>query len=350
MSTERLARIQVPAVASIREALGAIDAGGAEVALVVEDGRLVGVVTDGDVRRALLAGASLEAPVGPHATRRYVAVGPGATRADVLDLMQARGVAQVPVIDRDGRLIGLHVLRELIGPTLLPNAALVMAGGRGHRLRPHTDAVPKPMLAVAGRPILERIVLHLVGGGIRDVYLAVNYGAEVIVEHFGDGSRHGCRVRYLHDPAGTPVGSGGALASLPEEVRAGPHPVLVMNGDLITRFDVPGILDAHVRAGAAFTVGVRPYRHDVPFGVCRVEDGRVVAFTEKPTASWTVNAGVYVVAPRLAARVPARRPFPITALLDGCLDAGEVVAAYPIEGEWLDVGDPAQLRTARGLA
>lgn len=348
MSRERLSRIQVGRHASVRDAMRAIDDGGVEAALVVDGDRLVGVVTDGDVRRALLAGASLDDPVGPHATRGFVAVAPGTPRADVLDLMQARSVTQVPVVDDRGRLVGLHVLRELVGPAELPNVAVVMAGGRGRRLRPHTDDLPKPMLPVAGRPILERILLHLVGGGIREVFLAVHFKAEVIEAYFGDGARHGCRVRYLRDPAGTWLGSGGALASLPPAVRAGSDPLLVMNGDLLTRFDVAGLLAAHGASGAPLTVGIRPHRYQVPFGVCTTEGGRVVAFAEKPAMVWSVNAGVYVVDPALLDRVPAGRPFPITALVSGCVERGEPVHAHPIDGEWLDVGDPAQLHAARG--
>jgi hypothetical protein len=211
----RLAKLKVLEGAVLREAMQAIDRGACEIAFVVDASeKLLGTVTDGDVRRALLAGATLEDPVGPVMNRRFTAVDENASRAEVLDLMKARTLGQVPVTDSQGRLVGLHLLREMLGREEKPNWAVVMAGGRGERLRPLTDSIPKPMVCVAGRPILERIVLHLVGQGIRRIFLAVNYMADVIEDHFGDGRSFGCGIQYLREVR--PLGTGGALALLPE--------------------------------------------------------------------------------------------------------------------------------------
>jgi dTDP-glucose pyrophosphorylase len=321
------------------DALKSMDRSCAGVALVTDEGgRLVGTLTDGDVRRALLGGAEVNDPLRPFIFRNYVAVGAGVGRAEVLDLMQARRIDQVPVLDEDGRLIGLHLLQEMLGPVERPNWAVVMAGGIGSRLRPLTDGIPKPMIRVAGRPILERIVLHLVGHGIRRVFLSVGYKAHVIEEHFGDGSKFGCRIEYLREES--PLGTGGALSLLPEKPTA---PVLVLNGDLVTQADVGAMLDAH--KNRAVTLGVRRYVHTVPYGCVETDSaGRVEWIQEKPDVSVMVNAGVYIVEPYVIASIPSG-PYSMPDLIDGWQ-----TVAHEIEDDWLDVGQHDQLRLARGAA
>ncbi|MBI5445147.1 MAG: nucleotidyltransferase family protein [Deltaproteobacteria bacterium] len=334
----------VKAGASLLETMEAIDGGACEIALVVdEEGRLLGTVTDGDIRRALLGGRGLSSPVNPVMNRRFTAVGRSAPRTEVLDLMRARTLGQVPIVDEDGRLVGLHLLREILGATPRPNWAIVMAGGRGERLRPLTDSLPKPMVPVAGRPILERIVLHLVGSGIRRVFLAVNYMAEVIEQHFRDGAAFGCEIEYLREDR--PLGTGGALTLLP---KSPDHPVLALNGDLLTQFDVGALLAWHETHAATATVAVREYRQSIPFGVVDLDGGHVVRLREKPTHAFKINAGIYVLSPGLISRVPSGVEYPMPALLEECLARGERVAAYGLEDEWLDVGNRATLQRARG--
>jgi dTDP-glucose pyrophosphorylase len=321
-----------------------LDRGARQIALVVDaDGRLAGVLTDGDLRRALLGGAGLADPLEPRMSRRFVAVGERDGRAEALDLMLARRISAVPVVDDAGRPAGLHLLHEYVQPVERPNWAVVMAGGRGVRLRPLTDDVPKPMLPVAGRPILERIVLHLVGHGIRRVFVSVNYLGHVIEDHFGDGSRFGARIEYLHET--DPLGTAGSLALLPERPDL---PVLVMNGDLVTSADVGRLLDAHAAGRDVATVGVRRYLHTVPFGCVERDGDRLVALEEKPTMSREVNTGIYVVEPALLDRVPAGRPSSMPDLLEGALDRGEPVGVFDLEGDWIDVGQRDQLERARG--
>ncbi len=186
--------------ATVRDAMAAVDRGAARIALAVDpDGRLTGVVTDGDLRRALLGGTALDDPVAPVLTRRFLSVTPGDGRAAALELMRARRIDAVPVVDADGRPVGLHLLQQFLEPVVRTNWAVIMAGGQGVRLRPLTEHLPKPMLPVAGRPILERIVLHLVGFGIKRIFVSVNYLGDVIEDHFGDGTRLGARIEYLRE-------------------------------------------------------------------------------------------------------------------------------------------------------
>ncbi len=329
---------------TIREALHSLEKSALEIVLVVDEReKLIGVLTDGDIRRALLSGSTLDSAIQGTMQREFTFVGPGMGRAEVLDLMRARSISQIPILDAEGRLIGLHAMHEILGAVERPNWAVVMAGGRGERLRPLTDDLPKPMVKVAGRPILERIVLHLVGFGIRRVFLSVNYKGEVIERHFGDGASLGCRIEYLRE--GKPLGTGGALSLLPELPA---DPLLVLNGDLLTHVNIEGLLAFHDRGGFAATVAVHEYVHTVPYGVVERNGDRITGMREKPSQTWLANAGIYVLKPGLVERVPRDKSFPLPALLDECLDRGEAVGAFPVEEEWIDVGHPRELLRARG--
>ncbi len=329
---------------TLRDGLASLDKSGLEIVLVVnEERRLTGILTDGDVRRALLRGAGLEDRLGPHMQRDFTCVTQRAGRAEVLDLMQARGISQIPIVDEQQRLVGLHTLHDILGAAQRPNWAVIMAGGRGERLRPLTDTVPKPMLRIAGRPILERIILHLVGFGIRRIFISVNYMAEAIEGHFGDGRTLGCEIRYLREDK--PLGTGGALSLLPERPS---HPFLVLNGDLLTQFDAGRMLAFHEEGGYRATVAVHEYVHTVPYGVVEVNDGRILGLREKPAEMWHVNTGIYVLDPVLLERVPKETHFPLPALVEECLEKGERVGAIRVEEDWIDVGHHHELKRARG--
>ena len=340
---DKLERCRVPEHASLLDALRALEHGGIEVALVVDaDERLVGILTDGDIRRALLGGARLDAPLASHANRRFTRVTAAAGRAEVIDLMRARTIGQIPIVDDSGKLLGIHLLHEIIGSVLRPNWAVIMAGGRGSRLRPITDEIPKPMIKVAGRPILERTVLHLVGFGIRRIFISINHLGDQIERHFGDGSNHGCRIEYLREE--TPLGTGGSLSLLPE---APTEPVFVMNGDLVTEADIGAMLDFHGEGGQAITLAVRRYCHVVPFGCIEVDGDRVTRLEEKPSLVRMVNAGMYVLAADIVRKVP-RAAIGLPTLVEQNVDEGRVARVFEVEHDWIDVGRPDQLKQARG--
>jgi dTDP-glucose pyrophosphorylase len=334
----------VSVTGSIRDAMIALERGSLDVALIVDEAkRLVGIMTDGDVRRMLLRGGSVNDRVADHMHASFVSVGPSAGRAEVIDIMQARCIQQIPVVDADGKLAGLHLLREVFGAPVRPNWAVVMAGGRGTRLAPLTDQIPKPMLRVAGRPILERIVLHLVGQGVRRIFLAINYLGHIVRDHFQDGSRLGARIEYLTEEK--PLGTGGALSLLPEQPTA---PVLVMNGDLVTQADLGALLAFHERGAQVATMGVRKYFHTVPFGCVELDGDRLVRLDEKPTMTRLVNAGIYVLAPQLVTALPRNVATTVPDILGNAMNAGQEVRAFEIDDEWIDVGQREQLSQARG--
>lgn len=335
--------------ATLRQVMAALDLHGHKAAVLVTEGRrLTGLMTDGDVRRALLAGASLDDPAVPYASTDPTVVRHGAHRGHVLDLMRGLHIEQIPVVDEAGCVVGLQTLWDVVGTPVLPNAAVVMAGGRGSRLGALTQKTPKPLMRVAGRPILEWIVLNLVSSGIREVYVSVNYLADQIESHLGDGSRLGCRVRYLREDPETPLGTAGSLAILREQ---GPvqHPIVVMNGDLMVQFDVGDLVKAHAERSAAVTVVTRQYRHEVPFGVVeRLPDHRVGALTEKPVVDLEVNAGIYVASPEAVDLVPSTTPSTMPELVENCIDKGWTVGAWTLSSDWIDVGTPRDLAKAQG--
>lgn len=341
----RLRALLVKPDDSLLQALKIIDGGGVEIAFVADGGKIVGTLSDGDIRRALLRGETLESRSVRRAMRRdFMFVTPAVGRAEVLDMMRARYISQVPVLDAAQRMVGLHLLQELLGAVDRPNWAVIMAGGEGVRLRPLTEHVPKPMLTVAGRPILERLVLHLAGYGIREIFLSVNYLGHVIEEHFGDGARFGCKIRYLRE--NQPLGTGGPLSLLP---KIPADPVLVLNGDLVTQAEIDRILDAHEAGGYDATMCVRPYQTEVPFGVADVRGGRLLGFREKPTEQLLVNAGIYVLSAPALRRVPKGKVYPITAIFEESLAKKRPIGAHLIAGEWMDVGRHEELKRARGL-
>ena len=348
--TDALRSSKVNADATVADAMRSLEASGSQIVLVVDgQDRLTGTITDGDIRRAVLAGASLRSPLAPHVNRDCFTVSPETGRADVLELMQARHIAQVPVVDAQRRVAGLHLLHELVTVIERPNWAVVMAGGRGDRLGDLTRTTPKPMLPVAGRPILERIVLHLVGSGIRRIFLSVNYMSEVIEAHFRDGHRFGCKIEYLREDE--PLGTGGSLALLPTGADRPIDPFIVMNGDLVTQANLGRLLDFHENGDHALTMAVRRYLHQIPYGCVETDGDELVGFVEKPTTIRLINAGIYVLNPQCLDLLPAAEAtaaaISMPDLVGRVRASGRTVKVIEIDDEWIDVGVRDHLDQAR---
>jgi len=328
--------------ATLLETLKALSASGEGIALVVdENNRLEGVATDGDIRRALLKGAVLTDVIAPYMTTNYRFVSPDRSRADVLDLMQAQQLRHIPIVSAGKELMGVHLLRKMIARDKKPNWAVVMAGGKGTRLHPITEKIPKPMIEVAGRPILERIVLHLVGHGIQRIFLSVNHCSEMIESHFGDGRQFGCRIDYIRETE--PLGTAGSLSQLPEGTD---DPVLVMNGDIVSSADFSAMLNYHEVHECAMTMAVKNYSHQVPYGCVEIRGGFVTELEEKPAIEKMVNAGIYVLNPDVIRHIPAEY-YPITEVANSLLRSGRRVGAFDLLNEWIDIGHHDQLRRAR---
>lgn len=341
-------RLPVAGVDStLLEAIEVIDRGALAICCLVDaENRLQGVITDGDVRRALIAGRPLTSPALEVATTSPHTVVAGTPRAHVLDLMNAWRVSAIPEVDADGRVHGVHALSDVVGPTALPNTAVVMAGGKGTRLGDLTRHVPKPLMTVAGRPIIDWIILGLVGDGIRRIHVSVNHLADQIIDHLGDGQRLGAEVSYLREQPDSPLGTGGSLALIEDRPT---EPLLVMNGDLMVDFDARHLLHFHERSESRITVGVRHYSHTVPFGVVEHDDEhRIRQVVEKPELTVSINAGVYCIDPDLIDLIPRDRMSHMPDLVQRCLDDGQRVSAWELSSDWIDVGTPADLARAKG--
>jgi dTDP-glucose pyrophosphorylase len=325
------------------EAMRVIDRSGLEIALVCGPGRtLQAVVTDGDIRRAILAGRPLDTAIGLVGNRTFTSLPPEAGRPEAIRLMLERSFKSIPVVDAKGTLQDLHTLRTALLGQRTDSWAVVMAGGRGERLGELTTAIPKPMLPLGDRPILQHIVEHLVAHGIRRIFLSVNHYAKMIEDHFGDGSRFFCRIEYLHEDR--PLGTGGALALLPETPTA---PLLVMNGDLKTSISLSRLLAFHRAGSFSISLAVREHVVQVPFGVVELDGPRVKRLVEKPKLDYRINAGIYALDPAILALIERGRLYPITELIDHCLSGGRTVGAYHMQEAWNDIGLPEEYAKAQ---
>jgi len=341
---EDVQRYCITPTASLIECMRVLTIAGAGVALAVDsEFRLIGTISDGDVRKALVKGCPLDSSIDTHINRDCVHVLPSVPRAEVLDIMQARRFEQVPIVDERSKVVGLHLLHDILGNISRPNWAVVMAGGKGTRLQPLTESIPKPMIRVAGRPILERTVLHLVSHGIERIFIAVNHLAQIIEDYFGDGSKYGVKIEFLRETE--PLGTGGAISLLPESPE---DPLLIMNGDLIADVHCGDMIDFHSQNDFHATMGVYSYLHRVPYGCVEIRNNRLVGLEEKPVLERMVNAGVYVLSPQAVCAIPKNTYVPITALFEGALKKNLACGTFQLQKEWLDVGSPQQLCQARG--
>ncbi len=338
-----LKELCVTPASPIRAAVTAIDCSQRwGVALVVdEQERFLNTITDGDVRRGLLAGLNLDAAVQmlleikARMPRPWAVVAQeGSVREDWVALMQKHAVRQMPIVDRDGRVQNIVALHELLdkSESRQPISAVVMAGGFGKRLYPLTDNLPKPMLPVHGRPLLEMVVERLGRSGIKDIQVATHFKPEVIVDHFGDGKSFGVNINYVHEE--TPLGTAGALSLITRPTTD----ILVINGDILTQLAFEKMHCFHRQQLAQMTMAVRSYEHVVPFGVVEIENTRIIGLVEKPSQSWLVNAGIYILSPEIFDHVVPRERLDMPDLVGRMLRNGNRVASFPIREKWIDIG------------
>ncbi|GAA0868175.1 nucleotidyltransferase family protein [Brevundimonas basaltis] len=319
--------------ATFRDALVSIDSTGAGIALIVDsERRLLGALSDGDVRRALIKGAGLEDSASGAANANPVCADLGQDRATTLATLRAHSLRQLPVLDGERRVVGLVTPADFLDIPVRTNWVVIMAGGKGERLAELTRDTPKPMLKVGPRPILDTIVGNLAGQGFRKFWLAVNYKAEQIERHFGDGSNLELDIGYLREAK--PLGTCGALALMPRPEE----PFVVTNGDVLAKVDYSHVLDSHLQTDADATVVVRDYQMQVPFGVVNAEGAQVTRIDEKPTQNYTISAGAYILSPSVLDLVPADTFLDMPSLISGMIAGGLRVRLQRAEGYWMDIG------------
>lgn len=343
MTSEYWRKTLLSGSATLRQAIRNLDESGAQIILVVSAGDiLVGTLTDGDIRRGLLKNLDLDSSIDLIIHRDVMVAPPSMGRDMVMHLMQANQISALPVVDESRKVIGLHLLNELLTPAQRPNMMVIMAGGKGTRLRPHTENCPKPLLPVGGKPMLERIIEQAKAEGFVHFVLAIHYLGHMIEDYFGDGSRWQVKIEYLREdqPLGT-AGAIGLLAPRPE------LPFLVTNGDVLTDIRYAELLDFHCRHAAAATMAVRLHEWQHPFGVVHIKGVDIVGFEEKPIARSHINAGIYVLEPDAFNVLEAGQHCDMPTLFARLQEYNARTIVYPMHEPWLDVGRIADFERAQ---
>jgi dTDP-glucose pyrophosphorylase len=327
----------------ILRVLEQIEKGAAQIALVADSaGQLLGTVTDGDVRRGILRGVSLDGAVSSVMNCSPVTIACGTTRGEAVALMRDRGIHQLPVIDDNRCVVDLITLDDALHALRDETIVVLMAGGLGTRLQPLTNTTPKPLLPIGGRPLLEITISNLARQGFGRFFVSINYKADMFRTHFAGGKNLGVEIDYLHEDE--MLGTAGALRLLPSRPVA---PILVMNGDILTSLDARQLLLFHRQQGVRATMCVREYEWRIPFGVVQISDGYLAGFEEKPRRREFVNAGIYVLSPEALDQVPPNGPYDMPALFRNVAQILGPPAIYPLREYWLDVGHLEDLLRAQ---
>ncbi|MDD5029126.1 MAG: nucleotidyltransferase family protein [Rhodoferax sp.] len=335
----------LPEDASIAQAIANLNEVAIRIVLVVNAANeLVGTLSDGDIRRGLLKGLDLQSPITSVIHHNPLVVPPEMSRDLVKQLMVANKIQQIPALDAERRVVGLHLWDEIATPAVRPNLMVIMAGGMGTRLRPQTENCPKPLLPVAGKPMLEHIIEHAKLEGFSRFVLAIHYLGHMIEDHFGNGERIGVQIDYLREQS--PLGTAGALGLLNPRPDAA---FVVTNGDVITDIHYSELLDFHLRHNAAATMAVRVHEWQHPFGVVQTEGIEIVGFEEKPVARTHINAGVYALDPDALSTLAADVRCDMPALFERLQAQAKRTVAYPMHEPWLDVGRPDDLVAAKNM-
>ncbi len=333
----------VPADLTLLQAIERLNATAFQICLVVDANRkLLGTLTDGDIRRAILRSVSMDSPVTAAMNRSpHVAV-LEQSLVERREKMISLRIHQLPVVNEAGQVIGLDTVDALVQRSpRQPNAVILLVGGLGSRLRPLTDDRPKPLIAVGGRPVLETILESFIVQGYWRFFLAVNYKAELIKQHFGGGERWGVEIRYLEEIE--PLGTAGPLSLIQTQIT---EPLLVMNGDLLTKTNFVSLLEYHGQRGVVATMCVREYAYQIPFGVVSIDDTTINDVKEKPIQRFFVNAGIYAISPCVLELISKGKRLDMPDLFRLIIQRGETVAAFPLREYWRDIGCPEDLQRA----
>jgi dTDP-glucose pyrophosphorylase len=332
-------RTALPLDSTIKQAVSSLNETGLQIVLILDDNDiLLGTVTDGDIRRGLLNDLTLDSPVSSVMQSNSFVVPPDMGNELVIQLMRTNRFRQLPVVDAGRHVVGLHLWEEVAAKASRPNIMIIMAGGLGRRLRPHTESCPKPMLKVAGKPMMEHIVERAKSEGFNHFVFAVQYLGHMVEDYFGSGERHNIRIDYLRET--TPLGTAGALSLLNPRPTT---PFVVTNGDVLSDIRYGDLLEFHSRHAATATMAVRLHEWQHPYGVVQTEGVDIIGFEEKPIARTHINAGIYALTPAVLDAMALNAHCDMPALFEQLQGMGLRTVAYPMHEPWLDVGRPEDL-------
>ena len=320
--------------ATIKEALGIIDSGAMQIALVVDDNdKLLGTLTDGDIRRGILRGLDLDSSIETIVFKEPAIAKISSTKEEILKIALSKKLHQIPIVDDNGIVLDLKEIEELVEPKIKTSRVILMVGGLGTRLRPLTQDTPKPMLKVGNKPILQTIVEKFAEYGFVNITMCVNFNASIIRDYFGDGKEFGVNIDYVLEEKR--MGTAGALSLLKERPS---EPFFVMNGDLLTNVNFEHIFNYHMINKATATMCVREYDYEVPYGVVKMNDNKITAIAEKPVQKFFVSAGIYMLSPEILDLIPKNEFYDMPALFEKLIKLSKNVISFPIREYWLDIG------------
>jgi len=329
---------------TIFDAIKIIEEGLKQIALVVDDDlRLIGTINDGDIRRALLKNISLDNTIEDLYSKNPIVANIDDLNESVLNLCKANKIHQIPLVSNDGVLVGLRVIDELINTASKTNKVILMVGGMGERLKPLTNEIPKPMLNVGGKPILQGIVERFVSYGFKDIIMCTGYRSSVVKDFFGDGTKFDANIEYIIEDKR--MGTSGALSLLPANTKI-TESFFVMNGDLLTEINFENLLEFHLNNSADATMCVRGYDYEVPYGVVNIKDAKISSIKEKPVHKFFINAGIYVLNPACLNLIPEDTFFDMTSLFEKMIQNKFEVISFPIREYWLDIGRHSEYKEA----
>lgn len=328
---------------SIMDAVKAIDESGMQIALIVDkDRKLKGILTDGDIRRAVLKGVDFSDKIDSIMKKNPAVARVGQSNAEIRDIMRSKQVHQIPIVDDEERVQNIVLFVDVIGKRRHDNYIVLMAGGLGTRLMPLTENVPKPLLKVGTKPILEIILESFIEKGFYNFFLSVNYRSEMIESYFGDGSKWDVNIRYIKEEK--KLGTAGSLSLLP---NIPDKPFIVMNGDILTKVDFSSLLSYHISENAIATMAVREYCSMIPYGVIKTNENIITSISEKPIEKYMVNAGIYVLNPSVVEIVKKNSYADMPGLFEMLIDMGNRTTVFPIREYWIDIGKMDDFKKAQ---
>jgi dTDP-glucose pyrophosphorylase len=317
---------------TIEEVLKNLELSAMQICLVVDDSkRLIGTITDGDIRRGLLSGKKLNDSIESIIFKNPITAIKGESNYELNKLAIKNNLYQIPLINKDKVVIDLFIRDKKLNSK--KNKVILMVGGLGSRLRPLTEKTPKPMLQVGNKPILQTTVEGLVGKGFNNIVMCLGYKSEMIKNYFGDGSKFGAIIEYIHEEKR--MGTAGSLSLIDSEMN---DPFFVMNGDLLTNLNYEEMLNFHNLNNAKATMCVREYEINVPFGVVNTDDKKILSIEEKPDQSFYVNAGIYILEPECIEFIPKNKFYDMPSLFNRLIENGENAISFPSHEYWIDIG------------
>lgn len=318
---------------TIEQALKAISNGNIKIAMVVDGkSKLIGTLTDGDIRRGFLRGLDINSPIKSIVFKKPLVVKKNDIKENIFEIALKKKIYQIPIVDKKFKLIGIHLLDELVESKKKNNLVVIMAGGRGMRLRPLTKNIPKPMLKIGNKPILQTILEKFIESGYNNFVICVNYKSKVIVDYFGNGKKFGAQIEYIHEKIR--MGTVGALSLYKKKIK---EPFFVINGDILIDLDFKKMMQFHQENNSKATMSIKEYNITLPYGEVKLKNTNITSIIEKPKHKFFVNTGIYVLDPKCISLIP-KKFYDMTSLFKKMISKKNKVVSYPLGENWIDIG------------